>query len=144
MKARYLASHTSSLFQTNRNICCDLGSDLSEATKRNVCQLLGCDYDKCQWRTDGYSGGGYSGGGYSGGGYTETIREYKTEKYTEDEPSEEYVKEEEPAQKYYQETPKYISNKVEPVEKPTSTPTSWKDDGHNKCDAVSSYDHLKQ
>ena len=41
---------------------------MSEATKRTVCTLLGCDYDKCQWRDDGYGGGGYYGSAYSGGG----------------------------------------------------------------------------
>lgn len=100
---------------------------MSEATKRSVCNLLGCDYDKCQWRNDGYNGGG---GGYSGGGYTDTIREYtvevvkdeRTEKYTEEESTEEYkpVEEYKPAEGYVKEeeekvvTPGYISNKVEP------------------------------
>ena len=100
---------------------------MSEATKRSVCNLLGCVYDKCQWRNDGYNGGGggYSGGGYSGGGYTDTIREYtvevvkdeRTEKYTEEEPTVEYK----PVEEYKEEeeekvvaTPVYITNKVEP------------------------------
>jgi len=50
---------------------------MSETTKRGVCKALGCEYDKCQWRDDGYGGGGgyieevppakYFTGGYSGG-----------------------------------------------------------------------------
>ncbi len=48
-------------------MCCDLGPEMSETSKRIVCDALGCDYDKCQWGDDGYGGGGYSGG-YSGGG----------------------------------------------------------------------------
>ena len=51
---------------------------MSETTKRGVCKALGCEYDKCQWRDDGYGGGGgysedvssakYFTGGYIGGG----------------------------------------------------------------------------
>ena len=51
---------------------------MSETTKRGVCKALGCEYDKCQWRDDGYGGGGgyseevssakYYTGGYNGGG----------------------------------------------------------------------------
>ena len=101
---------------------------MSETTKRGVCDSLGCDYDKCQWRDDGYGGGGdieevssgkyYTGGdsggysgGYSGGGYN-SIREYKTgeeivkekrtDKYAGGEPIEEY-KEEERVEEYEEE-----------------------------------------
>ena len=46
---------------------------MAEATKRSVCTALGCDYDKCDWRDDGYSGGG---GYVSGGGYSDKYKHY--------------------------------------------------------------------
>lgn len=74
---------------------------MSEGTKRSVCKALGCNYDKCQWRDDGYgegyieevsSGqydGGYSGAGGGGGGYT--IREYKTVEVVKEERADKYT-----------------------------------------------------
>ena len=174
---------------------------MSEASKRIVCETLGCEYDKCQWRDDGYGsdesyeeGGGYGsdesneevggygsgesneevggygsdvsitsggygsdvsitsgrydngedeevssgrynngGGGYSGG----SIKEYKTVKYVEDVPFEEY-KEEESAGGYGAEeveevvSPTFISNKVEDYQ-------VVEDYDETKCDGVSTY-----
>lgn len=118
---------------------------MSEVTKRGVCKVLGCDYDKCQWRDDGYGGGGYNGDGYSGvvyngDGYNK-VKEYKTvivKEIVKEESIDEYNEEED---EYEEEKevvvkPPFISNKVEGYQKPTATYNE------NECDDVSFFSAL--
>lgn len=161
-----LSHKLSLLLQANRNICCDLGSSLAEATKRSVCTALGCDYDKCDWRNDGYGG---SGGGYvSGGGYSDKYKDYDGV-YVDLTPKVDYYKEKKIIEVVEEEVVEdvkeekiltnIISSKVEGYQEESasyddndswgksdswgsdgheSTPASsdWKDDG-NVCDEVS-------
>ena len=35
-------------------LCCDLPASLPEQQKKEICGVVGCDYDKCDWSDDGY------------------------------------------------------------------------------------------
>ena len=92
---------------------------MAEATKRSVCTALGCDYDKCDWRSDGYSGGG--GGYVSGNGYSDKYKHYdgvyvdltpKVDYYKEKKIIE-VVEEEVVEEKEEKTLTEYISSKVE-------------------------------
>lgn len=39
-----------------RATCCDLHDSLPVQQKMDVCNAVGCDYDKCDWTDDGWSG----------------------------------------------------------------------------------------
>ena len=131
---------------------------MAEATKRSVCTALGCDYDKCDWRSDGYSGGG--GGYVSSDKYkhydgvyvdlTPKVDYYKEKKIIEvvEEEVVEDVKEEKiltniissKVEGYQEESASYDdgSSDIWGSDGHESTPVSsdWKDDG-NVCDEVS-------
>ena len=110
---------------------------MAEATKRSVCTALGCDYDKCDWRDDGYGGGG---GYVSGGGYSDKYKHYDgvyvdlTPKvdYYKEKKIVEVVEEEVVEEKEEKILTEIISSKVEGYQEPEES--SYDDE---ECDEVS-------
>lgn len=103
-----------------------------EVKKRSVCKLLGCDYDKCQWRDDGYSGGGGGGGGYNSG------KDYKIVVVKENEDStDEYEEDDHEVSDSNVEARLFYNSKVEDYPEPSSAPSEPSNDGDDVCDEVS-------
>lgn len=40
--------------QFARNICCNQHDDVTVGEKKEICEDLGCIYEKCAWKRDGY------------------------------------------------------------------------------------------
>ena len=100
--------------QISRNICCNQDDNLAFKERKQVCDDIGCIYEKCGRQRDGWKDD-----------------EWKDDEWKDD-------------GHWSKPTPKPTSWKDDGHRsKPTPKPTSWKDDGHNKCDMVSSYGYLK-
>jgi hypothetical protein len=50
--------------QFARNICCTQDEDLTVREKKEVCDDLGCIYEKCGWKKDGWEDDSYSKDNY--------------------------------------------------------------------------------
>ena len=59
-------SYSNSTFvQISRNICCNQDDNLTVKEKKQVCDDIGCIYEKCGWQKDGYDDDAWEDDGYN-------------------------------------------------------------------------------
>ena len=67
--------------QISRNICCTQDDNLTVKEKKQVCDDIGCIYEKCGWQKDGYDDDAWEDDGYN-----DDKTSWKRDGYNDDNP----------------------------------------------------------